>query len=522
MSADKLASLKKQLFLISERESTDTPVVIGKDTLELLSISMYVDPMSIFREYIQNATDSIDEARRTGLFKPNDPGCISIDTNANDRTVKIRDNGFGLSHDYFENRLTSVGASKKKGTNARGFRGVGRLAGLGYCQELIFRSRVAGSPNVSELRWDCRKLRSLLRDDSFEGDLANVIRQTATVRRLKDGDLPDRFFEVELVGIVRHRNDQLLNPIAIQEYLTEIAPIPFAPGFRYAAEITDALSPHVKLGNIHIQLNGGSDPLYRPHRDAVELGGGAIEQFSELELLKVPAVDGEVAAVGWILHHGYSGALPAAAGVKGLRVRSGNIQIGNGDLLQELFPEPRFNSWTVGEIHVLDPRIVPNGRRDHFEQNVHLFNLLNHLSPVAREISRRCRANSLRRQWLRDFERHSALVSAKVSILRQRALGKIDRARVADEIQQLLLLMERIAGQDKLDITTKADLSTIIRGLRSSLTRSVQGTSRDSVLAHISPPKRRAYEQMIALIYECTPKQSDAKVLVDRIIAKLK
>ena len=44
-------------------------IVIGKDILELLSSSMYVDPMTIYREYAQNAADSIDEARAAGGFE---------------------------------------------------------------------------------------------------------------------------------------------------------------------------------------------------------------------------------------------------------------------------------------------------------------------------------------------------------------------------------------------------------------------------------------------------------------------
>ena len=42
-------------------------VAVGKDILELLSSSMYVDPMTIYREYIQNAADAIDEAVDQGL-----------------------------------------------------------------------------------------------------------------------------------------------------------------------------------------------------------------------------------------------------------------------------------------------------------------------------------------------------------------------------------------------------------------------------------------------------------------------
>ncbi len=42
------------------------PVVVGKDILELLSSAMYVDPLTIYREYIQNAADAIDQARHVG------------------------------------------------------------------------------------------------------------------------------------------------------------------------------------------------------------------------------------------------------------------------------------------------------------------------------------------------------------------------------------------------------------------------------------------------------------------------
>ena len=38
-------------------------IIIGKDILELLSSSMYIDPMSIYREYVQNAADAIDQMK---------------------------------------------------------------------------------------------------------------------------------------------------------------------------------------------------------------------------------------------------------------------------------------------------------------------------------------------------------------------------------------------------------------------------------------------------------------------------
>ena len=47
-------------------------IVIGKDVLELLSTSMYVDPMTIYREYVQNAADPLMmRVRRICCHLPN-------------------------------------------------------------------------------------------------------------------------------------------------------------------------------------------------------------------------------------------------------------------------------------------------------------------------------------------------------------------------------------------------------------------------------------------------------------------
>src|SRR5262249_25259435 len=69
-------------------------IIVGKDVLELLSTSMYVDPMTIYREYVQNAADAIEDGRRGG---GRSRGKVSIDLDLAARSIKIRDNGIGLS-----------------------------------------------------------------------------------------------------------------------------------------------------------------------------------------------------------------------------------------------------------------------------------------------------------------------------------------------------------------------------------------------------------------------------------------
>jgi molecular chaperone HtpG len=482
---------------------------------------MYVDPMSIYREYVQNAADSIDEARDNGTLPKGEPGRVDFTFDPSARTVRIRDNGAGVAPSDFVRLLTSFGASKKRGRGARGFRGVGRLAGIGYCQELIFRSRAAGEKSVCELRWDCRKLKSVLRATEFDGDLNDVVMSAVAIRQTEPAGQPEHFFEVELRGIIRHRNDHLLDPSAVDAYLAQVAPVPFSPEFTYGAEITSALRAHVKLGELEIRLQQAPFPVYRPHRNQFELGPGKPDKFNEVELITIPGVDGSVAAVGWVLHHGYAGSLPAQTLLKGIRIRVGNIQVGDDRLLEELFAETRFNGWSVGELHVIDVRVVPNGRRDHFEQNVHYHNLLTHMAPIARDLSRRCRVSSIRRNRWREFVRQIEVAREKLSIVKQGSLGRTEQARLLREVHAAIAEAEKLAGGELFEAQGNVPPEREIQKLRREVAK-VEGEDRSvSPLAHVPKSRRQAYQQVFSLIYECAPNRTVAKAIVDRIMTRL-
>ena len=499
----------------------DTPVV-GKDILEFLSSSMYIDPMTIYREYIQNAADAIDEARRLDILTPSRAGRVEIDADYENRTIRIRDNGTGIQRDQFVTRLTSFGASPKRGSRTRGFRGVGRLSGIGYCQELVFRSREVGEGSVSELRWDCRKIKTILRSADFTGDLSSLVKQTVEGRTIQGRGWPDHFFEVELRGIVRHGNDCLLNPAAIERYLSQVAPVPFSPEFRYGEELQSVLHSKVGLGNIEIRVSGLDGPVYRPYRNQFEIAKGLLDEFSELQFEQVPGVDGGIAAVGWVLHHGYQGAIPPRTNIKGLRLRRGNIQVGEDNLLEGLFAEPRFNAWSVGEIHVLDDRILPNGRRDHFEQNVHYNNLVSHISPVTRSISNLCRVHSMRRNLLKQFERQRLLATDTIAMIRQGTLSSAMRQQLETQVKEAIFEMDRISGRQQFAAEFEPILRPVITTLRRKLAK-IKGTNhRAKRIEKMPAHKRRIYEQVFRLVYECSPNPAAAKGLIDRILARLK
>ena len=496
-------------------------ITIGPDILELFSSAMYVDPITVFREYVQNAADAIDEARNGGILAPDEPGQVDIAIDGQARSVRIRDNGCGVPSAEFGGRLLALGGSVKRATTQRGFRGVGRLAGLGYARNVTFRSSVAGETVTSVLHWDCRRLKAALRGPDSTGSLADVIRAVTSLKQENRTSASEHFFEVELEGLVRIRKDQLMCPSAVSAYLCQVAPVPFAPDFRFGNQIVEALSRHIDSSTLLIRVNGAAEPVYRPHRDRMACNETRQVSFESVDVVEFPGIDGGVAATGWILHHEYDGALPASTLVKGLRVRTGNMQVGDHMLLDGLFPETRFNGWSVGEVHLLDKRIVPNGRRDHFEQNAHYHNLLNHLLPTARAISRRCRTSSVRRKWEREFEVHARTSQEKLAIVAQGTIGKDRCDRLVLEVEKTLLRMSEIS---KMKILGQYATEYAVRtaALRSNLAELMnEETPSESPLARLSAEKRRSYEHFFGLIYECSANRVAARSLIDRILMRI-
>lgn len=322
-------------------------------------------------------------------------------------------------------------------------------------------------------------------------------------------------------GIIRHRNDQLLSAAAVTSYLAQVAPVPFRPDFPYKDKILAHLGSRVRLGDLRILIGEDATPVYRPHADALQIGVGSFDPFTEVELLNIEGIDGETACLGWVLHHGYTGALPSACNVRGLRVRSGNIQVGDDRMFEELFPETRFNGWSVGELHVVDPRIVPNGRRDHFEQNVHFHNLLTHVAPTAREITRRCRTSSIQRKWSRDFELREIAIRDKAAIIKQGALSRQGRYQTTEEIRAGLAFLDGIITKGILPAGIVSDLKKRKDKLERDVSRILKAPVRASALSDIPSSKRRTYEQVIGLIYECSASQANAKLLVDKILSRI-
>jgi len=506
----------------AEEEILDAhEVFVGKDVLELLSSSMYVNPLTIFREYVQNATDAIDDAVNAGLLSTVSDGRIEINLDHIDRRVVIRDNGVGLSNAEFPARMLSFGASAKRGTDARGFRGVGRLSALGYVQKLVFRARANGDTKVLEAVWDGRVVKKLLGSMDAESDLRSIVNEAVTLKRLDPDNYPAHFFEVELVKPRRIANDRLLNEVEIANFVGQVCPCPFSPEFAFEDEIVSLLESHGRAGRFYnVHINEAEEPVYRPYRNEVAYSDTKKAALQSLKSFEIESIDGETAAIGWLIHHDYQGAIPVAQGVRGLRARVGNIQIGHDRLFHEVFPEDRFCSWTIGEVHVLDSRVVPNGRRDEFESNAHLDNIIAHLRPIGAEVARECRMSSQKRNRLKTFELAADRIYEKLDVLKQGAVSARYAKTIKEEMGALLAEMHKVTEFDLFEDEDRRKLRSQLRKIENAVDACTTKVAGD-VFENLPERKRGAYKEVFDLIYDCSVNQVAAKSLVDRMLDRL-
>ena len=59
----------------------------------MLMFQLYSDERTIYREYVQNALDSINKAIETRVLDQPKDGVVTIDIDAKHKVIKIKDNG---------------------------------------------------------------------------------------------------------------------------------------------------------------------------------------------------------------------------------------------------------------------------------------------------------------------------------------------------------------------------------------------------------------------------------------------
>ncbi len=368
-----------------------TNFVIGKNVLESLTTGMYVDPNIIFREYIQNSADAIDDAVKQGLLGYKE-SYIKIFLNEEEAQLSIEDNGIGIMQEEALATLTSLGNSKKSPSQNKGFRGIGRLGGLSYCESLVFETSYDGQDTLTRVTLDAAKLRHILIPGVYEevNTLEEVLDKITQIEVLP-AERHQHYFKVTLNQVNSKLN--LLDLDKIEKYIQQVAPIPFdQKKLSFANEVYTKLLEHgVSIPNYNIYLGENEDSLiqlFKPYKDKfhTDMSKKVVDSFSGINFSPIFDNCNKMVALVWYGQCSLYGTV-LDENVKGLRVRKSDILIGDRTLLNSLYKEERFNGWVQGEVIIVDKNIIPNARRDDFEKNEAYLYLINKLRNITDQIA---------------------------------------------------------------------------------------------------------------------------------------
>lgn len=350
---------------------------IGKNAIENLTIGMYENDNIIFREYIQNSADSIDKAIQQGLITKEEAE-IEIYIDNKNKTISIHDNALGVSVDDFERKLKSIADSDKNRNEDKGFRGIGRLGGLAYCDKLIFTSSFKGENIKSTMTWDATLLRTVLNDSNERISASDLVEQVTSFEQETCAEHL-HFFEVKLIGVLQE-NEDLLNEEKVCEYLECVAPVQYKSTFNLQKFIYEyATNNNFKIDEYKIRVN--RTYLFKPYSVNIynskkngkkNVKNEKIDKIERLEFVKILSKNGEVLAWMWYGISNFNGVIDKVNEMRGIRIRKENIQIGDSNTLvtNNYFKESRGNNYFIGEIFALSKDLVPNARRDYFNSNM--------------------------------------------------------------------------------------------------------------------------------------------------------
>lgn len=446
---------------------------VRKKILSMLMFQLYSDERTIYREYVQNALDSINKAIETRVLDQPKDGVVTIDIDAKHKVIKIKDNGAGIEAANAVRTLLDISPSTKDGVSYAGMYGIGRLVGGGYCHELIFRTSARGEAIGTQITFDVDKIWQMVEKDE-EDYLATYVINECTTREPIPAEESDHFFEVELRGVKDDAAPSLLESSAIIDYLREVAPVEYKPEFKNtliyksAADNPEFKSLHEGLEKVQVFV--GDTRIQKQYGLSIK---GTGDQINSLVYFKVEDKNYGLLGWGWFALTRYTIQIPKDDKLAGIRLRAHNIQVGDANLLSgtKYWKEDRSNSYFYGEFFVTHPHIRPNGARDGLVPTPESKALENGLRTYFENLKTLyTKANEAKNsinkiyEGIKRIEEHGGAVDYKAKDdINNKGIGKFERVMKAagfEATKRMLLLYQpdfleaKGKGEEKLRPTT--------------------------------------------------------------------
>ena len=493
--------------------STPQQPTLGVHLLESITLGMYSDPLHCIREYIQNAYDSIRDARRKSLLG-DDQGRIELIVDRETSVLKVRDDGVGMSPEEAIVKLVDIGASDKASTEMgatehAGFRGIGRLAGISYCKRLCFETSDGGS-KICRVELNAGGINELTRPGQPPQTIVDAINKNCVAV-----DLPTsgkhRFFEVMLEGVTEAT---LLNLEELEEYLELTAPVRHDPSrWRFQENIKGfakkAGYPE-SIETVRLFLCGPDGSvrreIFRPFKDAFttkNAKGQAKRRVDVNDVVALPRSGDYTGWWGWLAVHKRQGAL-ADVSFSGLRVRMHNIAVGDHSIIQKLWTTASLAQWCFGEVHIVNRDFVPNSQRNDFEPSSAWSQLQGQLHAEATLIEKEIRKASVERN--KSVHALTKKTSKAVKETRER----LDAGLTShNEKETILGTLQKhhdslVKGLRRRDLTPdeKEQLNASLSKAQSTYqdVEKVSRTEADATMSHLNKQARKAVRTVLNVV----------------------
>ena len=345
--------------------STEYTPQIKKNILKQLMFSMYSDAKIMYREYVQNAFDSINEAVEQKLLTQTKDGFVDIKINKAENRVTITDNGTGIKAEKAESVLLDVSSNNKDGIHQAGYFGIGRLVGAGFCHKLIFKTSYYGESVATKIELDIDLATKLFNDDE-DYQASYVLGEIAT-KSITEEQPDKHYFSVTLDQIKEGYSD-LLEENEIINYLNTVAPVEYGDAFN-SIIISSSTENNLEFKQRMGSIKTAQIVVNVTHRIQKQYGLKVVGTNDEIEGLEFFTIKdpnyGEL-AWGWYALTKYTIQIPSSDNLAGIRLRKHNIQIGNQDILtgRNFWSEDRGNSYFYGELFITHDDLRPNSARD--------------------------------------------------------------------------------------------------------------------------------------------------------------
>src|ERR1700730_13212755 len=194
-----------------ETGAENTEELLYAAVVQILSEDLYPRKLEIIREYIQNASDAIDDWLRIAHLLPDEEPEPEVKISIQQRSLLIFDGGIGMTGEDIP-KLMRIAYSEKKAGEEAGYKGIGRLAGIAVAEKLKITSTSYGDPKLYHFEFRAADMRKDISDKKKQGvnELASPVIKRHTSTWWTDIDPADHYTLVEIRNI-KDSCDELLD-----------------------------------------------------------------------------------------------------------------------------------------------------------------------------------------------------------------------------------------------------------------------------------------------------------------------